>query len=81
MFLWIDTKRSSLLLFLLVLFSGVASDFLLRLIGCIFCIHRLYKGLNFYRLKHYSRNKQIALYTLRYIMNKNFQNLISNSGV
>ena len=74
MFLWIDTKRSSLLLFLLVLFSGVASDFLLRLIGSIFCIHRLYKGMNFYRFKHYPRNKKVALYTLRYIMNKHFQN-------
>jgi hypothetical protein len=77
MFMWIDGKRTSLLLFLLIIFSGVTSDFLIRLIGSIFCIHRLYKGMNFYKLKHYKRNRKMAVFTLRYVINKHFQNLIS----
>ena len=76
LFLWIDGKRTLFLLILIVVFSGVASDFLFRFIGTVFCIHRLYKGMNFYSFKHYSRNKKIGLFTLRYLLNKHFSHLI-----
>lgn len=79
MFLWVDGKRTTLLLFILVIFSGVTSDYLLRLLGSIFCVHRLYKGLNFYKFKHYPRNRKIAIYTLRYIINRHFPYLIPNN--
>jgi hypothetical protein len=76
LFMWVDTKRSSLLLLVLVIFSGVANDFLVRAIGTIFCIHRLYKGMKYYSFKHYQRNRRIAVYTLRYIIKKHFMTLI-----
>ena len=75
-FLWIDTKRSLLFLMILLIFSGIANDFLVRIIGVIFCVHRLYKGMNFYKLKHYSRNRKVAVFTLRYIIKKHFSNLV-----
>lgn len=77
LFLWVDLKRTLLILFLLTIFSGVASDFLIRIIAIIFCTHRLYKGMNFYAFKHYERNRKIAVYTLRYILNKNFSLIIN----
>ncbi len=76
LFLWVDSKRSSLLLLILVIFSGVANDFLVRSIGTIFCIHRLYKGMKYYAYKHYQRNRRIAVYTLRYIIKRHFLSLI-----
>ena len=45
---WFDPKRTIFLISVLFIFSGVASDLLIRGIITVFCIHRFVKGLNFY---------------------------------
>lgn len=54
----------------------MANNYLFRGIGVIFCIHRLVKGINFYRIKHYNNNRKLAIYCLRYIINKSFYYLL-----
>ena len=78
MLVWADPRRSIFLFALLVFVSNVASNYLFRAIGIVFCLHRLWKGRNFYRLKHYNNNRKLAIYCLRYIVNKCFSSLLPN---
>ena len=73
---WIDPKRTIFLLMVLFIFSGLASDYLIRGIISIFCIHRFVKGLHFFQHKHYNNNRRFAVYCMRYLMHKHFPNII-----
>lgn len=75
-FSWADPRRTIIIFGLLFLISNVANIYLLRAIGCLFCTHRLVKGLNFYEIKHYTNNRKLATYSLRYIINKEFSYLL-----
>lgn len=75
---WADPRRSLFVFLTLVLIACVASTYLIRAIAIIFCLHRLWKGENFYRLKHYHSNRRLAIYSLRYIVNKAFPHLLPN---
>jgi hypothetical protein len=77
-FSWADRRRSFVVFMLLVLIASVASNYLFRGIGIVFCLHRLVKGANFYRLKHYNNNRKLAIYSLRYVVNKSFPHLLPN---
>lgn len=77
---WADPRRSLVVFLLLVLIACVASSYLFRGIGIIFCLHRLWKGESFYRIKHYNNNRKLAIYGLRYIVNKAFYHLLPNKG-
>lgn len=79
-FSWADPRRSLVFFLLLVLLVSVASGYLLRGIGVVFCIHRLYKGNSFYRVKHYHNNRKLAIYALRYVVNKVFPHLLPSKG-
>jgi hypothetical protein len=63
---------------LLFIVTGLANGWLVRILVSLFCIHRFYKGLFFYREKHYVRNRMFAVYSLRYIIQKNFPNIIGD---
>jgi len=75
-FSWADPRRTIIIFSLLFFISNVANVNLLRLIGFFFCTHRLVKGLNFYTIKHYSNNRKLAVYCLRYVINKEFKSLL-----
>lgn len=79
-FCWADPRRSMLIFLVLLAIAIVASNYLFRGIGIIFCMHRLYKGANFYKLKHYHNNRKLAIYCLRYIINKSFPQLLPNKA-
>ena len=74
---WVDPNRTILILILLFIVSGVANTFLIRGIVILFSIHRLYKGMNFYREKHYKSNRRFAIYATRYIINKCYPQMVS----
>ena len=78
MLVWADSKRSIYIFMILLFVVLVAEPYIFQIIGTIFCIHRLFKGLNFYEKKHYSSNRKLAVYCLRYIMNLHFSALITN---
>ena len=77
---WMDYKRTTFLAKLLLILKGLASAWLVRILVSLFCIHRFYKGLFFFREKHYVRNRMFAVYCLRYIMQKSFPNVIGDSS-
>jgi hypothetical protein len=77
-FSWADPRRTVIIFSLLFFISNVANVNLLRLIGCLFCTHRLVKGLNFYKVKHYTNNRKLAVYCLRYVINREFKSLLPN---
>ena len=77
-FSWADYRKSVIILVLLIFISNVANNYILRTIGVIFCIHRLVKGVSFYKIKHYNNNRKLAIYSLRYIINKSFPTLLPN---
>jgi fatty-acid desaturase len=77
---WADPRRSLVIFLLLVLIACVASSYLFRGIGIVFCLHRLWKGESFYRIKHYNNNRKLAIYALRYIVNKAFPHLLPNKA-
>lgn len=76
---WVDYKRTAFLATLLLILTGLASGWLVRVLVSLFCVHRFYKGLFFYREKHYVRNRMFAVYGLRYIMHKYFPAVIGDS--
>lgn len=75
---WVDYKRTAFIATLLMILSGIASGWVVRILISLFCIHRFYKGLFFYREKHYTCNRMFAVYSLRYIMQKYFPNVIGD---
>lgn len=75
---WADPRRSIIIFGILIFISIVANNYIFRGIGTIFCIHRLYKGKLFYTVKHYNNNRKLAIYCLRYILNKSFISLLPN---
>jgi hypothetical protein len=79
-FSWADPRRSIIIFLLLILISSIASSYLFRGIGIVFCLHRLWKGKGFYRFKHYNNNRKLAIYCLRYILNKTFASLLPNKA-
>lgn len=79
-FSWADPRRSIFIFAALILISYVANIYLIRGIGTIFCIHRLVKGKTFYALKHYKNNRKMAIFSLRYIINKSFTELLPQKG-
>ena len=79
-FSWADPRRSMVIFIILVVIAGLASNYLFRGIGIVFCLYRLHKGLNFYKMKHYRNNRKLAIYSLRYIINKSFPHLLPNKA-
>ena len=73
---WADPKRSAIIFGILLFIVTVAQPWIFQLIGTIFCIHRIVKGLNFYEKKHYASNRKLATFSLRYIMNLDFSVMI-----
>ena len=76
---WADPRRSILVFVNLLLLVTVTEAYILQIIGSIFCIHRFVKGPVFYERKHYSSNRKLAVYCLRYIINSHFTNLVPNN--
>lgn len=75
---WADPRRSVIIFGILLFVSIVASTYIFQIIGTIFCVHRLYKGITFYKSKHYANNRKLAVYCLRYIINGQFSSIIGN---
>ena len=75
---WFDPKRTIFLLAIILIFSGVASGYFVRLIISLFCIHRFVKGMHFFHKKHYVNNRRFAVFCLNYIIRKNFPQIISS---
>ena len=61
--------------------TGVASSILIRVGVSVFCLNRLRKGMNFYDYRHYSRNRKFAVYCLRYILQKDFPEIIGDKNI
>lgn len=61
---------------ILLFLVTVAEAYIFQIIGTVFCIHRFVKGQLFYERKHYSSNRKLAVYCLRYIINTHFSYLI-----
>jgi hypothetical protein len=76
---WADRRRSIIIFCILFFIANVANTYIFQIIGTIFCIHRLYKGIKFYEKRHYFNNRKLAVYCLRYILNKKFSQLIPAS--
>lgn len=76
MLCWADPRRSIIVFCILLFAANVASTYIFQAIGTIFCLHRLYKGHSFYKSKHYTNNRKLAVYCLRYIINLNFSTLL-----
>lgn len=73
---WADSKRSIIVFAILIFVANVANTYIFQFIGTVFCVHRLYKGYGFYHHKHYTNNRKLAVYSLRYIMNEIFSYLL-----
>jgi len=76
---WADPRRSIWVFGILIFLVTVAEAYIFQIIGTIFCIHRFVKGPLFYDRKHYSSNRKLAVYCLRYIINTHFTNLIPHN--
>lgn len=78
---WVDYKRTIFIATLLLILCGIASGALVRILVSLFCIHRFYKGMFFYDKKHYARNREFAVYSLRYILQKSFPQVIGDKKI
>lgn len=76
---WADPRRSVWVFSILILLVTVAEAYIFQIIGTIFCIHRFVKGPLFYQRKHYSSNRRLAVYCLRYIINTHFTYLVPDN--
>lgn len=65
----------------LLIATGIATGNLIRIIISIVCIVKMIKGPSYYRNKHYNHNRKVAIYALRYIMQKSFPNIIGNKNI
>ena len=75
---WVDYKRTLIICFVLLLLLGIASGWVMRIIITFVCIHRIVKGLEYYKEKHYQDNRKFAIHGLKYIIEKNFPSLMPN---
>lgn len=73
---WVDTRKTILVAMIVLIMTGLASGTTLQLIISGVCAAKLAKGTSYYHHKLYQNNRRLAIYTLRYILQKDFPYLI-----
>jgi hypothetical protein len=66
---------------ILLILTGLASGITVRIIICSVCVAKLVAGPAYYRSKLYARNRKFAVYSLRYILQKSFSEIIGNKNI
>lgn len=67
---WIDYRKTVFVAFILLILAGITSGAAVEFILCAVCLAKIIKGPNYYRYKLYEKNRSLAIYSLRYILQK-----------